>query len=72
MIFSKEDYFTQQVTAINRISQFMEECDMDYFDLDQRAGVISLLEDLGVEIDACSHCGAQPMNTNCNNAECDV
>lgn len=70
LMFNKQDYLTQQITAVNRINQFMKENDMDYFDLDQRAGVIGLLEDLGVEIDACSHCGAQPMNSNCNNANC--
>lgn len=69
-MFNKQSYIEHNIYAVNRISQFMEENDMDYWDLDQRAAVISLLEDLGVEIDACSNCGAQPMNSNCNNANC--
>ena len=70
MNFTKLDYLQKNVAAVNRINQFMDENDMDYFDQDQRAGIISLLEDLGVEIDACSHCGAMPMTVNCNGANC--
>jgi CO dehydrogenase/acetyl-CoA synthase alpha subunit len=69
-MFNKMDYISQQITALNRINQFMTENDMDYWDTEQRASVISLLEDLGVEIDACSSCGAMPMESNCNNARC--
>lgn len=72
MQFKKMNYLEKNIEAFNRIKRFMDECDEDYFDTDQRASVISLLEDLGVEIDACGICGAQPMNTNCNNAGCDV
>ena len=71
MNFTKLDYLKKNIAAYNRINSFMRDNDMDYWDEDQRAGVISLLEDLGVEIDACSHCGAMPMTTNCNNAGCD-
>lgn len=71
MSFNKLDYLKKNITAVNRINQFMDENDMDYFDTDQRAGVIGLLEDLGVEIDACSGCGAaMPMTSNCNNLRC--
>lgn len=41
-------------------------------DDDNRASIIALLQNLGVEFDGCMHCGAMPMNSNCNNAECDV
>mgnify|MGYP001796720723 CR=1 FL=1 len=57
----------EKITAINRIEQFKRENDLDD---ESMASIISLLEDMGVEIDACSGCGAMPMQTNCNNARC--
>jgi hypothetical protein len=35
------------------------------------AKVALLVECVDDGIDACSHCGAMPMTTNCNNAGCD-
>lgn len=52
------------------ISEFMGIFDMNGDD--ERAAIIALLENCGVELDGCSHCGAMPMDTNCNNAGCDV
>lgn len=69
MSFNKEAYITQQITAINRIEQFKQEFDIEDSP-EAMAGIISLLEDMGVEIDACSSCGAMPMQSNCNNARC--
>jgi hypothetical protein len=49
---------------------------MGIFDIEDtdeaRAPFIALLENCGVELDGCSCCGAMPMNTDCNNAGCDV
>lgn len=49
---------------------------MAIFDIEEddeaRAPFIALLQNLGVEFDGCMHCGAMPMNSNCNNAGCDV
>jgi hypothetical protein len=52
-----------------RIAEFMDDYDIEN-DADTRRGIISLLEDFGVSIDACSGCGEIPMTTNCNNARC--
>lgn len=71
MNFNQQDYLTKNVFAINRVHQFMREFDIEDSP-EAKAGIISLLEDLGVEIDACSNCGAMPMTTYCNNAGCDV
>ncbi len=68
-MFDKETYIAKQIKAINRIEQFKNELDIDNDD-ESMASIISLLEDMGVEIDACSNCGAMPMLPNCNNANC--
>jgi hypothetical protein len=67
MKFSKLGYMEKNMFAGGRIEQFMLEEELPQ---ESRANIISLLEDLGVEIDACSNCGAMPMDTNCNNANC--
>ena len=69
-MFNKMDYINKQIYAINRIEQFKREFDIEDSP-EAVAGIISLLEDLGAEIDACSRCGSMPMTPNCNNAVCD-
>ncbi len=69
MNFNKLMYCEKNLVAAERIEQFMDELDIEDSP-EAMASIISLLEDLGVEIDACSNCGAMPMNTNCNNAGC--
>lgn len=71
MNFSKLTFTEQNDVAEKAISEFMQNYDIEETD-EARSGIIWMLEQLGVEIDACSHCGAMPMNTNCNNAECDT
>lgn len=69
MNFNGLDYLHKNIAAINRIERFKRELDIEDSP-EAMASIISLLEDLGVEIDACSNCGAVPMTTNCNNAGC--
>lgn len=69
-MFNKMEYIEKQIYAINRIERFKQEFDIEDTP-EAMAGIIGLLEDLGAEIDACSHCGAMPMMVNCNNAGCD-
>lgn len=69
-MFDKLSYIDQQIAAINRIEQFKREFGIEDTP-EAMAGIISLLEDMGVELDACSHCGSMPMMPNCNNANCD-
>lgn len=69
MNFNKLDWRTQQDVAEKAIKEFMDNYEIEDTDED-RAGIIELLQDLGVEIDACSSCGAMPMDINCNNARC--
>ena len=66
-MFNKLDYINKQIAAINRIEQFKRELDLDD---EAMASIVSLLEDMGVEIDACSNCGRMPMQPICNNANC--
>lgn len=68
-MFNKMDYINKQIAAINRIEQFKREFDIDDTP-EAMAGIISFLEDMGVEIDACSNCGRMPMQPICNNANC--
>ena len=68
----KQTYIEKNIAAVNAIYRFMDDNDMDYSNPNQLASVIQLVQDLGAEIDACSICGAIPMNTNCNNAGCSV
>ena len=68
MNFNKLDYRQQQVTAEALIYQFID--DNLLIDTEVMPSLIELLEGLGVEIDACSSCGAMPMDSNCNNARC--
>lgn len=69
MNFKKLDYQEQQRVADTVIDEFMRMYDIDNDD-EGRSGIIWMLQELGVELDACSHCGAMPMDTNCNNARC--
>lgn len=69
MTFNKLAFIDQQIAAINRIEQFKREFDIEDTP-EAMAGIISLLEDMGVEIDACSGCGSMPMMPNCNNLRC--
>jgi hypothetical protein len=58
-----EDQVEKELTEIMGI--------FDIEDTDEaRAPFIAMLQNLGVEFDGCAHCGAMPMNTNCNNARC--
>ena len=68
MNFNKLDYRQQQVTAEALIYQFID--DNLLIDTEVMLSLIELLEGLGVQLDACSSCGAMPMNSNCNNARC--
>lgn len=67
--FTKADYFEKQDIAQKRIAEFLDDMEVDDEDI-ARAFTIGLLEDLGIELDGCSSCGAMPMETNCNNARC--
>lgn len=71
MSFTKLPYADQQTEAARAIKEFMDCYDIEDTD-EARSGIIDLLEQFDICIDACSHCGAMPMNTNCNNAGCDV
>ena len=68
MNFNKLDYRQQQVTAEALIYQFID--DNLLIDTEVMPSLIELLEGLGVQLDACSSCGAMPVDSNCNNARC--
>lgn len=63
------DYQQYEDLIQKEITEFMQIYDMEE---DDQAAIIALLQNCGVEFDGCSHCGAMPMDTNCNNAGCDV
>jgi hypothetical protein len=52
-----------------KIVEFLDAYDLDD-DNETRQGIIALLQNVGVEFDGCSSCGAMPMTTNCNNSRC--
>ena len=68
MNFTKLDWHNQQLLGQTMIDQFMIDNDLN---IDIMPSLIELLEGFGIELDACSHCGAMPMNSNCNNAGCE-
>ena len=55
--------------AQTMIYQFID--DNLLLDVEIMPSLIELLEGFGIELDACHICGAMPMTTDCNNANCD-
>ena len=69
MKYRELTYWDQKHLAETMIDQFLDDNDLDE---EIMPSLIELLQGFGLELDACSICGAMPMNTNCNNAGCDV